>query len=84
MYCRMDQVKFVEDSRYLGRPYHFKFFKGSLPQIFLGPFLNTLSYISNKLQRKIPKKKKITALSKSNIGEIYAIKSMYFFLLPIF
>ena len=25
----------------LGRPYHFKFFKGSLPQILLGPFLNT-------------------------------------------
>ena len=25
----------------LGRPYHFKFFKGSLLQILLGPFLNT-------------------------------------------
>ena len=28
----------------LGIPYHFKFFKGCLPQIFLGSFLNTLSY----------------------------------------
>ena len=25
----------------LGRPYHFKFFKDCLPQILLGPFLNT-------------------------------------------
>ena len=29
----------------LGRPYYFKFFKGCLPQIFLGPFLNTLTHI---------------------------------------
>ena len=28
------------------RPYHFKFFKGSLPQILLGPFLKTLVHIS--------------------------------------
>ena len=27
----------------LRRPYHFKFFKGYLPQILLGPFLSTLS-----------------------------------------
>ena len=33
------------------RPYHFKFFKGCLPQISLGTFLNTLSQI--KEQRKI-------------------------------
>ena len=29
----------------LGRPYHFKFFNGCLPQISLGPFLNTLPNI---------------------------------------
>ena len=29
----------------LSRPYHFKFFKGSLPQISLGSFLNTLSHL---------------------------------------
>ena len=29
----------------LSRPHHFKFFKGCLPQISLGPFLNTLSHI---------------------------------------
>ena len=27
----------------LSRPYHFKFFKGCLPQILLDPLLNTLS-----------------------------------------
>ena len=30
----------------LSRPYHFKFFKDCLPQILLGPFLNTLSNIA--------------------------------------
>ena len=47
MYSRMDQVKFVKDSLLktwsdmvcLGR----LFFKGCLPQVLLGPFLNTLS-----------------------------------------
>ena len=52
-YSRMDQVKFVEDSLKkfegiivcLHRPYHFKIFKGCLPQISIGPFLNTLSHL---------------------------------------
>ena len=46
----MDQVNFLEDL--LGRPYHFKFFKGCLPQISLGlpqisfgPFLNIWTQI---------------------------------------
>ena len=29
----------------LSRPYHLKFFKGCLPQILPGPFLNTLSHL---------------------------------------
>ena len=29
----------------LGRPYLFKFFKGCLPQILLGLFLNTLTHL---------------------------------------
>ena len=29
----------------LGRPYHFKLFKDCLPQILLGPFLNTLTHM---------------------------------------
>ena len=32
----------------LGRLHHFKFFKGSLSEILLGPFLNTLSHISDE------------------------------------
>ena len=43
-YSRMDQVKSVEDSLY--RPYHFKFFKGYLPQILFAPFLNTLTQMT--------------------------------------
>ena len=53
-YSRMDQVKYAEDSLLkirsdtvcLGRPYHFRFFKGCLPQILFGPFLNTLTYLT--------------------------------------
>ena len=49
----MEKVKSVEDSFLkiwsdmvcLDRQYHFKFFKGCLPQILLGPFLNTLTYL---------------------------------------
>ena len=40
----MDQVKSVEDNLY--RRYHFKFFKGCLPQILFAPFLNTLTQIT--------------------------------------
>ena len=45
----MDLEKFVEDNLYkilsdMSRPYQFKFFKSCLPQISLGPFLNTLTY----------------------------------------
>ena len=29
---------------FLGRPYHFKFFKACLPQTLFGPLLNTLSH----------------------------------------
>ena len=50
-YSGMVQVKFVEDSFLkisrdivrLSRPYPLKFFNGCLPQILLGPFLNTFS-----------------------------------------
>ena len=52
-YSRMDQVKFVKDSLQKiwsdmvcwGRPYHFKFFRGCLPQISLGPSWNTLTHM---------------------------------------
>ena len=50
-YPRIDQVKlkenslqkFLSDMVCLGRACHFKFFKGCLPQISLGPFLNTFA-----------------------------------------
>ena len=50
MYLRMNQTKFVEDSFLkiwsdmicLGKPHYFKFFKGCLPHISLGPFFNAL------------------------------------------
>ena len=53
----MDQVQFAEDSLekiwrdivYLRRPYPFKFFKGCLPQILPGSFLNILSQILLRL-----------------------------------
>ena len=48
----MDEVKFVKDNLEkieviwsASRPYHFKFFKGCLPQILLRPFLDTVSSI---------------------------------------
>ena len=33
---------------YLGTPHHFKFFKGCLPQILLGSFLNTLTQMNQQ------------------------------------
>ena len=48
-YSRIDQVKLgktaFKNLNGYSRPYPFKFFKGCLPQISLGPFLNTLSQI---------------------------------------
>ena len=42
----MKQLKFMEDSLFeVSRPYYFKFFKGRLPQILIGPFLNNLNQI---------------------------------------
>ena len=40
---RMDQVKFVEDCLYKIWSGHFKFFKGCLTQILIGPLFNTLT-----------------------------------------
>ena len=43
--------KFEEVWSALGRPHPFKYFKGCLPQILLGPFLNTAAF--NDLQEKL-------------------------------
>ena len=39
----------------LGRPGHFTFFKGCLPQILFGPFLNTLTHSFHYLKPKFLK-----------------------------
>ena len=39
--CGREPLKNWSDMVCLSRPYHFKIFKGCLPQILLGPFLNT-------------------------------------------
>ena len=39
------------------RPYHFKFFKGCRPQILLGPFLNTLTYLQLRTKQVSPRYK---------------------------
>ena len=44
--CGRQPLKNFRDIVCLSRPYHFKFFKGCLPQILLGPFLNTLTELS--------------------------------------
>ena len=81
-YSRMDQVKFVEDSLKkiwsdfvcLGRPYHFKFYKGCILLILLGPFVNTLTHLIYQsalplillISRSINKK-----ITTSNIKRLY-------------
>ena len=57
----------------LGRPYHFKYFKGCLPQFLLGPFLNTLTY----LQRHF-KNSSITYSSTSLINPFH-ITSLFLY-----
>ena len=77
-YSKIDQVKFVEDSLQknwsdmvclgrssLGRPYHFKFFKGCLPQILFGPSLNTFSQIFITIRKNFQTKKWIQSFSSS-------------------
>ena len=41
-------IKYFTRHKCLSRPYPFKFFKGCLSQILLGPFLNTLSQILSR------------------------------------
>ena len=61
------------------RPYHFIFFKGYLPQILLGPFLNTLSHITitsntyqllKKRHKSFRKSKRFPAISGFVLNEL--------------
>ena len=71
-YLRMGKIKFVEDSLQkiwsnmvcLGRSHHFKFFKGCLSHILLGPFLNTLSRIWDMIQNQDTTKKSVMIFVK--------------------
>ena len=56
----MEQMK-----QCLSIPYYLKFFKGCLPQILFGPFLNTLSQIDNT-------PKQIGAISKELLNPLSA------------
>ena len=47
--CGRQPLKIWSNIVLLARPYPFKFFKGYLPQILLGSFLNTLSHIRQVL-----------------------------------
>ena len=49
--CGRQSLKNRRDMVCLGRPYYFKFFKGCLPQILLGPFLHTLNHLKGALLR---------------------------------
>ena len=59
-YSRVDQIEFVEESLWkngmdmvcLNIPYPLKFFNGCLPQILLGPLLNTLTQMRANLCEK--------------------------------
>ena len=67
-YSRMDQVKFVKDS--LWRDMVCYFYRICLPQILIGPFLNTLSFIwvgSENLNNLPWKKSFITTKTKKRL-----------------
>ena len=51
--CCCEQDKYVDKwiKTWLSRPHHFKCFKGYLPQILLGPFLNALTHMSISINR---------------------------------
>ena len=57
----------------LSKPYPFKFFKGCLPQVLLGPFLNTLSHIIFYwlLYRWIKRKKLFWSLFCAHWDEVW-------------
>ena len=72
-YSRTENVKFVCSSR----SYPFKFFKGCLRQILLGPFLNTLSQIYFYMIPNI----KYAGVIKQNFISIYITWCPLFFLI---
>ena len=72
--CGGQPLIILDDMVCLGRPYHFKIFKGFLPQILLGRFLNTVSHFGDNkyFQRSWTDSFPIMTLNsmKSNQGEV--------------
>ena len=61
----------------LGRPYHFKFFKGSLSQILFSPFLNTLTQLEVWEKWRFPQIWKINhKIAKATCTEYAKLKAM--------
>ena len=58
----------------LCRPYPSKFFKGSLPQILLGPFLNTLPHILLE-KDEFCNSKSITTATLKTVDDTTTIRS---------
>ena len=76
----MDQVNFL---KHLSRPYHFKFFKGYLPQNSLGLFLNTLSQMRLRLSQKFLKNCLLdNQFWISYISNFYIFNTRFFFQSP--
>ena len=65
---------------FLSSPYQFKFFKGCLPQISLGTFLNTFSkiYPTKKSQEKVLQKLIIAKKLEQN-RQTRKIKKVYYY-----
>ena len=74
-HLRMDQKK-----NCLSRPYHFRFFKGCLPQILLGPSLDTLSQMMDgelfKINLRV-ESGKLSVLEIKSIGKEWNSKEKY-------
>ena len=58
---------------WLSRPCHFNFFKGCLPQISLGRFLNAFSQM--KFYQAMPKKTNTTLLKRKRAKKVQIYQS---------
>ena len=65
--CGRQPLKTSNGYGCLSRPYHFKFFKGCLLQILLGPLLNTFFHLNKKLSNTEAELKKALLVKKACI-----------------
>ena len=71
--CRRQLLKICSDMACLNRSYHFKFFKGCLSQISLGPFLNTLSHLIRFLTQVFLLLLKMQLILIHHIGTFFTV-----------